>query len=70
MSAVIADKYPGNENCVDLNAGLMVIEPERGLTERLTTFVPEVFEHEKRWRAAAGRPPQHGYPERDQYVLE
>ena len=60
MSAVLADRYPGNEECIDLNAGLMVIEPERGLTERLITSVPEVFEQEKQWRAAAGRPPSMG----------
>jgi len=60
MSGVIADRYPGNEDCVDLNAGVMVIEPEADLTQRLVAKVPEVFESEKRWRAAAGRPPSMG----------
>lgn len=56
MSAVIADKYPGNEQCVDLNAGLIVIEPEPDLTDRLIALLPEAFEQEKQWRTAAGRP--------------
>jgi len=59
-SAVIADRYPGNEDCTDLNAGLMVIEPEPTLTNQLAAFLPEAFEHEKRWRAAVGRPPSMG----------
>jgi glycogenin glucosyltransferase len=60
MSGVIADRYPGNEDCVDLNAGLMVIEPEADLTNRLIALVPKAFEHEKEWRSAAGRPPSMG----------
>ena len=60
MSAVIADRYPGNETCVDLNAGLIVIEPEPDLTDRLIATLPEAFEEEKEWRMAAGRPPSMG----------
>jgi glycogenin glucosyltransferase len=60
MSAVIADRYPGNEDCVDLNAGLMVIEPEPQLTDRLIAALPVAFEREKEWRLAAGRPPSMG----------
>lgn len=60
LSAVIADIGPDKPDSVDLNAGLMVIEPEPGLTDRLVAFLPEVFEREKRWRAAAGRPPSMG----------
>jgi glycogenin len=60
MSAVNADSYPGNESCLDLNAGVMVIEPEPNLTGRLIALLPEAFEQEKQWRAAAGRPPSMG----------
>jgi glycogenin len=56
MSAVMAERYAGNEDSVDLNAGLMVIEPEPELTGRLIATLPEAFESEKRWRTAAGRP--------------
>ncbi|HKX19337.1 MAG TPA: glycosyltransferase [bacterium] len=56
MSAVIADIYPGNHKCVYLNAGLMVIEPESDLTDRLIELLPNAFESEKQWRTAAGRP--------------
>ena len=36
MSAVIAGKsYPGNESWNELNSGLMVIEPQKGLREAL-----------------------------------
>jgi glycogenin len=56
MSAVNADSYPGNETCLDLNAGVMVIEPEPNLTGRLIALLPEAFEQEKQWRMAAGRP--------------
>ena len=36
MSAVIAGKsYPGNESWNELNSGLMVIEPQKGLREEL-----------------------------------
>jgi glycogenin len=61
MSAVIA----GGANYRDFNAGLMVIEPEPGLTDELVALLPEAFESEKRWRLAAGRPPSLG----DQSVL-
>ena len=60
MSAVIADISPDRQDSRDLNAGLMVIEPAPDLTERLIAFLPEAFEHEKRWRMAAGRPPSMG----------
>lgn len=60
MSAVIADRSLSDEPCADLNAGLMVIEPEPGLTSRLLASVPEAFEQEKQWRRAAGRPPSMG----------
>jgi glycogenin len=56
MSGVIADIVPGRRESVDLNAGLMVIEPEPGLTARLLDSLPDVFEDEKRWRSAEGRP--------------
>src|SRR5262249_38329919 len=60
MSAVIADIGPGRKDSQDLNAGLIVIEPAAGITDRLIAVLPEVFEHEKRWRRAAGRPPSIG----------
>ncbi len=60
MSAVIADIGPDRKDSRDLNAGLIVIEPAAGLTERLIAMLPEVFEEEKRWRRAAGRPPSLG----------
>jgi alpha-N-acetylglucosamine transferase len=60
MSAVIADISPDTQDSVDLNAGLMVIEPASDLTDRLLATLPAVFEHEKRWRLAAGRPPSMG----------
>ncbi len=60
MSAVIADIGPGREASRDLNAGLIVIEPAADLTDRLIAILPEVFEQEKRWRRAAGRPPSMG----------
>jgi len=56
MSAVMADRYAGNEDSVDMNAGLMVIEPKPDLTDLLIASLPEAFESEKRWRTAAGRP--------------
>jgi glycogenin len=56
MSGVIADIAPGRSASADLNAGLIVIEPEPGLTARLLDSLPDVFEREKRWRSAAGRP--------------
>lgn len=60
MSAVIADIGPGHEQVVDLNAGVMVVEPEPDLTERLVAVLPAAYEQEKQWRAAAGRPPSMG----------
>jgi hypothetical protein len=60
MSAVIADIGPGREQVVDLNAGLMVLEPEPDLTDRLAAALPEAYEQEKQWRAAVGRPPSMG----------
>lgn len=60
MSAVIADIGPGREDSRALNAGLIVIEPAADLTDRLIAILPEVFEEEKRWRRAAGRPPSMG----------
>jgi glycogenin len=65
MSAVIADIGPETEKVVDLNSGVMVLEPEPDLTDRLAAFLPEAFEHETQWRAAAGRPPSMG----DQSVI-
>ena len=60
MSAVIADIGPGREDSRALNAGLIVIEPAADLTDRLVALLPEVFEQEKSWRKAAGRPPSMG----------
>ena len=60
MAAVIADVGPGGQDSRDLNAGLMVIEPAADLTDRLVATLPAVFEQEKRWRTAAGRPPSMG----------
>jgi len=60
MSAVIADIGPGPEDSHALNAGLIVIEPAADLTDRLIATLPEVFEQEKSWRRAAGRPPSMG----------
>jgi alpha-N-acetylglucosamine transferase len=60
MSAVIADIGPGKEKVVDLNAGVMVLEPEPDLTDRLVALLPKAYEQEKQWRAAAGRPPSMG----------
>jgi glycogenin len=59
-SAVIADVGPGHEHVFDLNAGLMVLEPEPDLTDRLKAALPETYEQEKQWRAAVGRPPSMG----------
>lgn len=59
MSAVTADVGPGRASPY-LNAGLIVIEPAADLTDRLVAILPEVFEVEKRWRRAAGRPPSMG----------
>jgi len=43
MSAVISGKsYPGNEQWVDLNSGLMVIEPQKGLSKRMAALIPAV----------------------------
>lgn len=56
MSGVLADIVPGRSASVDLNAGLMVIEPEPGLTSRLLDSLPAVFEREKQWRSEEGRP--------------
>jgi glycogenin len=56
MSGVIADIVPGRGASVDLNAGLMVIEPEPNLTARLLDSLPAVFERAKQWRSAEGRP--------------
>jgi alpha-N-acetylglucosamine transferase len=60
MSAVIADVSPNKQDSIDLNAGLIVIEPAADLTDRLLATLPGAFEHEKRWRLAAGRPPSMG----------
>jgi lipopolysaccharide biosynthesis glycosyltransferase len=60
MSAVIADIGPTKDTGTDLNAGVMVIEPEFELTHDLTAMLSDVFEQEKRWRSAAGRPPSMG----------
>jgi len=60
MAAVVADIGPGREDSRDLNAGLIVIEPAADLTDRLIALLPEVFEQEKSWRKAAGRPPSMG----------
>lgn len=56
MSAVLADIVPNRRESLDLNAGLIVIEPEPSLTGRLLDSLPAVFEHEKQWRSAEGRP--------------
>src|SRR5205823_2367572 len=60
MSGVIADVVPGRAASVDLNAGLIVIEPSRDTTARLLESLPDVFESEKRWRSAEGRPASMG----------
>lgn len=56
MSATVAGAIPGHKPSRAFSAGLMVIEPEPGLTDRLVGVIPAVFEQEKGWRAAAGRP--------------
>lgn len=56
MSATVAGDLPGREQSVDFSTGLMVIEPEAGLTDELVSRLPEAFERERRWRTAAGRP--------------
>ena len=43
MSGVIADVVPGRAASVDLNAGLIVIEPSRDTTARLLESLPDVF---------------------------
>jgi hypothetical protein len=60
MSAVTADKYPGGADYRYPNAGLMVIEPEPGLADKLLALLPEAYEGEKRWRRSVGRPPSVG----------
>jgi glycogenin glucosyltransferase len=59
MSAVLADVSPTRQSG-DLNAGLMVVEPQADLSRRLLGMLPAVYEEEKKWRAAAGRPPSMG----------
>jgi len=45
VSAVIAGKsFPGNDMWVDLNSGLMVIEPQKGTSEQMAAIIPEVAE--------------------------
>jgi trans-aconitate methyltransferase/alpha-N-acetylglucosamine transferase len=56
MSATVAGELPGRDASVDFSTGLMVIEPEPGLTGELVSLLPEAFERERRWRTAAGRP--------------
>jgi glycogenin len=56
MSATRAGKVPGRPGSADFSTGLMVIEPEPGLTDELVALLPEAFEREKRWRTEAGRP--------------
>jgi glycogenin len=56
MSATVAGELPGRDESVDFSTGLMVIEPEPGLTAELVSLLPEAFERERRWRTAAGRP--------------
>lgn len=48
MSAVVAGKeYPGNEHWIDLNSGLMVIVPEKGLSQKFSSIIPEVYDRKK-----------------------
>lgn len=45
MSAVVAGhSFPGNENWVDLNSGLMVIQPQEGLAFELQKYIPKIIE--------------------------
>jgi glycogenin glucosyltransferase len=42
MSAVAAGRnFPGNEDWIDLNAGLMVVEPQAGLWQEIVDVLPE-----------------------------
>ena len=48
MSAVCAGaSYPGNESWKDLNSGIMVIEPKKGLANELVKMVPKVLARRK-----------------------
>lgn len=45
MAAMIAGKsYPGNEDWVDLSAGILTIVPQKGMVEKLMQKIPEVIE--------------------------
>lgn len=44
MSACCAGAlFPGNEDWIDLNSGLMVIEPQKGLAEKICGVIPNVM---------------------------
>lgn len=48
LSATQAGRsYPGNESWVDLNSGLMVIEPQESALEKLKGVMPEMIEGQK-----------------------
>ena len=45
MSACVAGKsYPGNENWIELNSGIMTIVPEDGMVEKLMGLIPTVMQ--------------------------
>lgn len=48
MSAVIAGKsFPGNENYEDLNSGIFVFHPRKGLADQLISLIPIVADKKK-----------------------
>jgi alpha-N-acetylglucosamine transferase len=48
MSATNAGfSFPGNENDIDLNSGLMVIEPQPNLVEQLLSTIPSILMRKK-----------------------
>ena len=45
MSATVAGKqYPGNENWVDINSGIMTIVPQQGIVTEFESLIPDVIE--------------------------
>ena len=48
MSAVAAGRsYPGNQDWVDLNSGLMVIQPQHNIVQELEQKIPDVIKHKQ-----------------------
>lgn len=48
MSATNAGcSFPGNENDIDLNSGLMVLEPQPGVVEKMLATVPSILDRKK-----------------------